>query len=80
MCEVHPNFYVRLIYLNVNQLDTVNFIMSLFHASTCFEHMCSSSGGENCIIKPLVSSELYVAGAQVESPLSTCAPDGFLQV
>ena len=33
----------QYIYLNINQLDAVNFIMSLFHASTCFEHMCSSS-------------------------------------
>ena len=23
-----------------DQLDAVNFIMSLFHASTCFEHKC----------------------------------------
>ena len=44
------------IYLNINQLDALNFIMSLFHASTCFEHMCSSSGGQNCTIQPLVSS------------------------
>ena len=28
-------------YLNINQLDALNFVMSLFHASTCFEHMCS---------------------------------------
>ena len=28
--------------------------MSLFCASTCFEHMCSSSGGQNCTIQPLV--------------------------
>ena len=34
------------IYLNNNQLDALNFIMSLFHASTCFEHMFSSSGGQ----------------------------------
>ena len=27
------------IYLNINQLDALNFIMSLFHASTCFEHV-----------------------------------------
>ena len=26
------------VYLNINQLDALNFIMSLFHASTCFEH------------------------------------------
>jgi len=32
--------------------------MSLFQASTCFEHMCSSSGGQNCIIQSLVSSHL----------------------
>jgi len=34
------------------------FTISLFHASTCFEHMCSSSGGQNCITQPLVSSHL----------------------
>ena len=45
-------------YLNINQLDALNFIMSLFHASTCFEHTCSSSGGQNSTIKPLVSSHL----------------------
>ena len=47
---------VYLFYLNINQLDALNFIMSLFHASTCFEHKCSSSGGQNCTIQPLVSS------------------------
>jgi len=46
------------IYLNINQLDALNFIMSLFHASTCFEHMRLSSGGQNCIIQPLVSSHI----------------------
>ena len=25
--------------------------MSLFHASTCFEHVFSSSGGQNCTIQ-----------------------------
>ena len=55
-----PTFYIILsrphtntkqglyfFYLNINQLDALNFIMSLFHASTCLEHMCSSSGGQN---------------------------------
>ena len=46
------------IYLNINQLDALSFIMSLFHASACFEHMCSSSGGQNCTIQHLVSSHL----------------------
>jgi len=30
----------QAICLNINQLDALNFIMSLFHASTCFEHTC----------------------------------------
>ena len=44
----------------INQLDAQNFCftLSLFHASTCFEHMCSSSGGQICITQPLVSSNL----------------------
>ena len=29
---------INPIYLNINQLEALNFIMSLFHASTCFEH------------------------------------------
>ena len=34
----------------INQLDAQNFCftISLVHASTCFEHMCSSSGG--CLV------------------------------
>ena len=33
--------YWIIFYLNINQLDALNFIMNLFHTSTCFEHMCS---------------------------------------
>ena len=60
----HPFFFFIFslhlwsFYLNINQLDALNFIMSLFHASTCFEHKCSSSGGQNCTIQSLVSSHL----------------------
>ena len=50
----------QYIYLNINQLAALNFIMSLFQASTCFEHTCSSSGGQNCTVQPLVSSHLQV--------------------
>jgi len=32
--------------------------IDLFHASTCFEHMCSLSGGQICITQPLISSHL----------------------
>ena len=38
-----------IIYLNINQLDAINFIISLFHVSTCFEHKCSSSGAQSTI-------------------------------
>ena len=72
LLTVHLSLYIPVI----NQLDAQNFCftISLFHASTCFEHMCSSSGGKNCIIQPLVSSHLYVAASCTgwESPLSTC--------
>jgi len=42
----------------INQLDaqTFCFTIRLFHASTCFGHMCSSSGGQNCITQHLVST------------------------
>ena len=53
---VHLSIFISVI----NQLDAQNFCftISLFHASTCFEHLCSSSGGQNCIAQPLVSSHL----------------------
>ena len=50
--------WFSIFYLNINQLDALNFIMNLFHASTYFEHKCSSSGGQNCAIQSLVSSHL----------------------
>jgi len=39
-------------------MHKICFTISLFHASTCFEHMCSSSGGQNCITQSLVLSHL----------------------
>ena len=78
LLTVHLSIFISVI----NQLDAQNFCftISLFHASTCFEHMCSSSGRQNCIIQPLVSSYPLVAVRCTgwESPLSTCAPDGGL--
>ena len=57
LLTVHLSIFISVI----NQLDAQNFCftISLFHASTCFEQMCSSSGGQNCITQPLVSSHLY---------------------
>ena len=37
---------------------TASGIITPIGASTCFEHMCLSSGGQNCITQPLVSSHL----------------------
>ena len=56
LLTVHLSIFISVL----NQLDaqTFCFTISLFHASTCFEHMCSSSGGQNCITQPLVSSHL----------------------
>jgi len=56
LLTVHLSMFISVI----NQLDAQKFCfaVSLFHASTCFEHMCSSSGGQNCITQPLVSSHL----------------------
>ena len=32
--------YTVYLFLNINQIDALNFIISLFQASTCFEHVC----------------------------------------
>jgi len=52
--------YTSIFISVINQLDAQNFCftISLFHASTCFEHMRSSSGGQNCIIQPLCNAIL----------------------
>ena len=55
---VNSYLYSDNFYLNIKQLDALNFIMSLFHASTYLEQRCSSSGGQNCTIQSLVSSHL----------------------
>ena len=48
LLTVHLSIFISVI----NQLDEQNFCftISLFHASTCFEHMCSSSGGQ-CLVR-----------------------------
>jgi len=54
----NANITASLFISVINQLIAQNFsfTISLFNASTCFEHMCLSSGGQNCITQPLVSS------------------------
>ena len=47
LLTVHLSIFISVI----NQLDAQKFCftISFFHASKCFEHMCSSSGGQSCI-------------------------------
>ena len=60
-------------------MHKICFTVSLFHASTCFEHHVLTVKKSkyyytaSSIITP-------VSGRPVQSPLSTCAPDGHLQV
>jgi len=55
LLTLHLSIFISVI----NQLDARNFCFTirLFRTSTCFEHLCSSSG-QNCITQPLVSSHL----------------------
>ena len=59
-------------------MHKICFTVSLFHASTCFEHDVPT------VRKPKYYYTAYgiitpVGGRPVHSPLSTCAPDGHLQ-
>ena len=64
------------LFININQLDALNFLISLFQASACFEHMCSSSGGQNCIIQSLISSHLLVVvPCTGRPPISVMIPE-----
>ena len=47
----YQNKHYNILFLNINQLDALNIIISLFRASTRFEHMCSSSGGQKFYYK-----------------------------
>ena len=50
------------LFLNINQLNALNFIISLFQVSTCFEHMCSKhvEAWNKLIIEFSVSSWLIL--------------------
>ena len=48
-----------LLFLNINQLDPLNFVISLFQASTSFEHMRSSSEGQNIGGRPVHGTATY---------------------
>ena len=55
----------KSLFININQPDALNFIISLFQASTCFEHMCSSSGGQ----------KLYYTTSGIITPIGAMIPE-----
>ena len=61
------------LFININRLDALNFIISLFEASTCFEHMCLSSGRQKLYYT--VSGIITPIGG---CPVHRCARDGHL--
>ena len=56
------------LFISINQLDALNFIISLFQASTCFEHMCSKhvEAWNKLIIKFSASSWLILRNNYIE--------------
>ena len=75
--EIQFGMCIIALFINVNQLDALNFIINLFQASTCFEHMYSSSGGQKLyytvsgIITPIGGRPVHRLGEEL-SPLSVC--------
>ena len=39
-------YFIFILVINQHDAQNFCFTISLFHASTCFEHMCPSSGGQ----------------------------------
>jgi len=56
----HHTFYMFRAHVLIIRRSKLHYTTSgiITHTSTCFEHMCSSSGGQNCITHTLVSSHL----------------------
>ena len=55
-------------FVNINQLDALNFIISLFQASTCFDHMCLKhvEAWNKLIMKFSASSWLILINKYIE--------------
>ena len=64
LSDIYTYTYIHL-FININQLDALNFIISLFQASTRFEHMCSSSGGQ----------KLYYRVSGIITPIGVMIPE-----
>ena len=69
LCEVLTGVVTAIdIYLNINQLDALNFIMSLFRASAYFENHV-------LIIR---RSKLYYTASGIITPIGVTIPDAVL--
>ena len=79
LLTVHISIILVIDQLNAQILFCNKFIIFLYMFRAL---LCSSPGGQNCIIQHLISSH-SVGGRSVHrlraSPLPTCAPDGHLQ-
>ena len=53
----------------------VNFIIRLFQASTCFEHMCSWSRGQTCISQSVHGTATYRCDDTRDCIVQFCPPD-----
>ena len=71
------NKFLPSIYLNINQLDALNFIMSLFHVSTCFEHHVLIVRRSKFYYTASVTITLFRWPSRAHE-LGACAPDGHL--
>jgi len=65
-------FGIFIVFISViNQLDAQNFCftISLFHASTCFEHMCSSShlDTRGCVMQFWPPDDEHMCSKHVEA-------------
>jgi len=65
------------LFININQLDALNFIIGLFQASTCFEHICSSSGGQKLYytVSGIITLK-QVSGLKLLNSAGFVIPDG----
>jgi len=41
LIPIYKTCVFHFLFININEFDALNFIISLFQACTCFEHMCS---------------------------------------
>ena len=63
--ESHNKLLYIYLFININQLDALKFIINLFQASACFERMCSWSEGQ----------KLYYTVSGIITPIGVMIPE-----